>query len=336
MALNDLSSIFCSDNNRPISPDKHFETRLISLRNEVLLISLQDQEYMSKKYLGILSQKESEMVSLPFLLSENAKIFNNRNDILQLNYDLTGIGNINDIQCWAVRTLLNDPSLEKSIMTSFDRYDIMLEQDTETISVRHLIALLMAMAEVYLPRMGVTKDMLMPVLQGYYKYLTESVGSSSVAKERLKEFLFSLRDIPIRPHSTDELPINNIIYAKDDKLLCLRSTFDQVAKKCGTTRTALADILAKEDILQRGTDGYMHNIRFGSDTQRMYAIKASSLFAPGKLRPMCVNAKNPQPLYKLPIGNADNYTIYFDIYPLDSKDSNSFALVTGIAGSGKL
>ncbi len=32
---------------------------------------------------------------------------------------------------------------------------------------------------------------------------------------------------------------------------------------------------------------------------------------------------------------ADNYNIFFDIYPLDSKLSNSFALITGATGVGK-
>lgn len=334
-ALEDLGSMFCSDNNPHLFPGKLFEKQIIPIRNEVILIPLLDEEYMNKKCLGILSQKEPEMVSLPLLFSDITKYFDTRNDVLQLNYDLTGMGNINDIYCWAIRALLNDPSLEERIVESFTRYDIMLEQDTESISVRHLIALFMAMAEVYLPRLGVTKDMLMPVLQGYFKYLTESAGTSSVVIERLKEFLLSLRDIPIRQHNADELPINNIIYAKDDKLLFMSSTFEHTAKKCGTTTASLSDILAKEDILQREKSGYKYNISFGKDKQRMYAIKASSLFAPGELRPMCVNEKDLKPLYKLPIGNADDHTIYYDIFPLDSKDSNSFALVTGIAGSGK-
>lgn len=191
--------------------------------------------------------------------------------------------------------------LEKSIKKSFDRYKIMLEQDTETISVRHLIALMMAMVEVYLPRLGVPGEKRITVLQGYCKYLTGGAGSASVVTERFKMFLLSLRDIPIKPHSSDHLPKDNVIYAKDDKLLFLRSTFDHTAKKCGTTRTALVDILAGNDILQGGLGGYMHNIRFGSETQRMYAVKASSLFAPGELRPMYVNESEPKPLYKLPL-----------------------------------
>lgn len=80
----------------------------------------------------------------------------------------------------------------------------------------------------------------------------------------------------------------------------------------------------------------MRNIRFGDSTERMYALDCSVLFDVGELRPMCINSKAPTPLYKIPIGAADNYDIYYDIYPSDGKKGNNpFALITGATGTGK-
>ncbi|MCH5195625.1 MAG: hypothetical protein J1F28_02855 [Oscillospiraceae bacterium] len=335
VALNDLKALYCSDSNYPLIPDKSFEIKILTLRNEVVLVQLSNSEYMSNKCLEALSNHDLDLTALPILLSENEKYFSGRNDILLLNYDITAMGCISDIQCWAVRALLNDSSLDKRIKNSFDRYFIMLEQDTETVSVRNLVALLMAMAEVYLPRMGVIEEKLVSVMQKYYRYLTESVGSSSVIKERLKEFLLSRRDIPIKPYRSDSAPRENVIYSKDDMLLFPRSAFIHTAKRCGTNGTSLAELLSNNDILMRNTGGNTLNMRHGGNTYRMYAVKCSELFDIGELRPMCVNEFEPKPLYKLPIGEVNGYEIFFDIYSCNSKNNNSFALITGVTGSGK-
>ncbi len=335
-ALEDLKALYCSGDNPPFYPGKLFEKQIFSQRNEVVLISMSNSDYMNKKCLEALSQHESEITALPLLLSENEGDFSCRNDVLQLNYDITGIGSIHDVLCWAVRTLLNDPSLSNCLKDKFDRYRIMFEEDTETVAAKNLIAVLMALSEVYLPRLGVTGENLIPVLQGYRDYLIGSTGSSSsIVMEHLKFFLISYRDIPLMAYNSSSSYDKNAILVKDDMLLFSRSAFEHIAEKCGTTRISMLNILAQGGVLKSNNGSHMLNIRFDRSTERMYAIECSSLFTIGELRPMCANVHDIEPEFKIPIGMADNYEIFFDIYPLDSKQSNSFALITGVSGAGK-
>jgi len=97
----------------------------------------------------------------------------------------------------------------------------------------------------------------------------------------------------------------------------------------------MVGMLTENGVLKSNNGSHMLNIRFDSSTERMYAIECSSLFSIGELRPMCADEHEIKPLYKIPIGMADSYEIFFDIYPLDSKRSNSFALITGATGAGK-
>ncbi len=97
----------------------------------------------------------------------------------------------------------------------------------------------------------------------------------------------------------------------------------------------MADMLSENGVLKSNKGSDMLNIRFDSGTERMYAIDCSSLFSIGELRLMPDDEDELKPLYKIPIGEADNYNIFFDIYLLDSKLSNSFALITGATGVGK-
>lgn len=336
-ALEDLRVLYCTDDNPPLYPGKLFENQILALRDDVVLISLSDSAYMNRKCLETLSQNGSELTAVPFLLSENEEEFSKRNDILQLNYDLTGIGNINGELCWAVKTLLNEPRLSMVLPKKFEWWCTLLEDDTETVGMRNLIALLLSLAQLYLPRLGVTVE-LNSVLKKYHKYLIDSAYSSShMVIERLKMRLTSLRISPLIRYNSNMKPVDNAILFKDNKEILFPSAiFRDTAKNCGTTRTRLADILREHGILQSNSGNNMRNIRFGDSTERMYALDCSVLFDVGKLRPMCINSKAPTPLYKIPIGAADNYDIYYDIYPSDGKKGNNpFALITGATGTGK-
>lgn len=336
-ALEDLKALYCSGDNPPLYPGKLFEKQIFAQRNEVVLISFSTSGYMNEKCLETLSQHESEMTALPLLLAKNEGDLSCRNDVIRINYSITDMGGINDVLCWAVRTLLNDTLISNRLEENFDRYRIMVKDDTETVAAQNLLAMLMALAEVYLPLLGVSKEQLIPVLQGYSEYLISMTGSSSqIVIDQLKKFLTSYRDIPLRCYCNRESPDKNSILLKDSNMLLLsKPLFEHIAEKCGTTRISMAGMLTENHVLKSNNGSHMLNIRFDGCTERMYAIECLSLFTIGELRPMCDDEDELKPLYKIPIGMADNYNIFFDIYPLDSKLSNSFALITGATGVGK-
>lgn len=335
-ALEDLKALYCTDDNPLRSPGKSFEKQIFAFRDEVVLVSLSGSDYMKKICLETLSQHESELTAIPLLISENCEVFSKRNDVLLLNYDLTGIGDINGELCWAVKTLLNEPSLSRVLPDKFDWWCTLLENDTETVGMRKLIALLLSLAQLYLPRLGVNSE-LIAVLQKYKNYLVNSAYSSSqTVVDRLKKFLTSRRDIPLIRIENGVNPNDKAIYLKGNMVLLSRLVFDYIAKKCGATRMSLTSILNSNGALRGNIGSNMRNIRFGDNTERMYSIDCSTLFDVGELRPMCGNNKASVPLYKIPIGTADNYDIYYDIYPSDGKKGNNpFALITGATGTGK-
>lgn len=201
-ALEDLKALYCTDDNPPLYPGKLFEKAVLSLRDKVALISLTESDYMNRKCLETLSQRGTELTAVPLLLSEKDSDFNGRNDVLRLNYDLTGIGNINGELCWAVKTLLNSSELTSDLPKKFDWWCALLEDDTETVGMRNLIALLLSLAQLYLPRLGVKGKELIAVLQQYRAYLLNSAYSplQSVI-ERLKMRLTSLKNKACR-HTT--------------------------------------------------------------------------------------------------------------------------------------
>lgn len=335
-ALGDLKALYCVDGNPPLYPGKLFENQILSRRDEVVLISLSSSPYMNNKSLEILSQHGSELTAVPLLLSENEGDFSGRNDVLRLNYDLTGIGAIEGELCWTVKTLLNSTELAKALPKRFDYYCTLVKEDTETVSVKNIIALLLSLAELYLPHLGVTGK-LNSVLKRYHKYLIDSAYSSSqMVIEQLKRFMVSRRDIPLIRFDSNVNPNDKAVFLKGNMVLFSRKVFDYTARKCGTTRTSLVSVLNNNGVLQGNIGNNMRNIRFGDRTEHMYALDYSVLFDVGELRPMCADNKAPAPLYKIPIGTADNYDIYYDIYPGDGKKGNNpFALITGATGTGK-
>lgn len=335
-ALEDLKALYCVNGNLLLFPGKLFEKQISAIRDEVALISLSESDYMNGKCLETLSQRGSELTALPLLLSENDSGFSKRNDVLQLNYDITGIGDINGELCWAIKVLLNEPRLSKVLPEKFDYYCTLVEEDTETASVQHLIALLLSLASSYLPRLGVNGDELLAILQQYRDYIINSAYSSSqVVIDRLKIFLTSRRDIPLIRCGSGVKPNDKAIFLKGNMALLSRPVFDHTAKKCGTTRAALANTLNEIGVLQGNSGQKMRNFRFGETTEWMYALDCSALFEIGELRPMCANNHALKPIYQIPIGTADNYDIYYDIYPFDGVRNNPFALITGTTGTGK-
>lgn len=130
-------------------------------------------------------------------------------------------------------------------------------------------------------------------------------------------------------------PNDKAIFLKGNMVLFSRKMFEYTAKKCGTTRMPLTSTLNENGVLQGNIGNNMRNFRFGEITERMYALDCSVLFGVGELRPICADERAPTPLYKIPIGTADNYDIYFDIYPSNIKKNNPFALITGTTGMGK-
>lgn len=336
-ALEDLRVLYCTDDNPPLYPGKIFEKAVLNLRDEVALISLTESDHMNRKCLETLSQHGSELTAVPMLLSENEGDFSGRNDVLRLNYNLTGIGNINGELCWAVKSLLNSSELTNDLPKKFDYFCTLVKDDTDTVGVRNLIALLLSLAESYLPRLGVKGGELLATLQRYHKYLIDSAYSSSqMVMERLKMFLVSRRDIPLIRFDSNADPKDITVFLKENMVLFSRLVFEYTAKKCGTTRTSLVSLLNDNGALRGNTDSNMRNIRFGDTTERMYALDCSVLFDVGELRPMYPDRQATVPLYKIPIGKADDYDIYFDIYPSDGKKGNNpFALITGATGTGK-
>lgn len=334
--LEDLKALYCTNGNPPLHPGRLFENQILALRDEVVLISLSGSTYMNNKSLEVLSQRGSELTALPLLLSENDSGFNKRNDVLRLNYDLKRIGDINGELCWAVKTLLSEPRLSRVLLDRFKWWCTFLENDTETVGMKNLIALLLSLAQLYLPRLGVNSEKLIAVLQKYKDYLLNNAYSSSqTVVDRLKIFLTSRRDIPLIRIGNGVNPNDKAIYLKGNMVLFSRSVFDYTAKKCGATRMSLTSILNSNGALQGNIGNNMRNIRFGDNTKRMYSIDCSTLFDVGELHPMCADKQAPVPLYKIPIGTADNYDIYYDIYPFDGMRNNPFALITGATGTGK-
>ncbi|MDE7360749.1 MAG: ATP-binding protein [Oscillospiraceae bacterium] len=334
-ALEDLKLLYYDNDNPPLYPGKLFENQISALRDEVSLISLSKSDYMNRMCLETLEQCGSRLNALPLLISGSEGTFNNRNDVLRLNYDLTGIGSIDGELCWAVKVLLNEPRLSKVLSQKFDYFCSLVKEDTETVSVQHLIALLLSLASSYLPRLGVKGDALLVVLQQYKDYLVNSAYSSHGVIERLKTFLTSFRDIPLIRCDNGMKPDSNAIILKDNMVLFSRSVFDYTAEKCGTTRMALANTLDEIGVLQGNSGQKMRNIRFGDTTERMYVLDCLVLFDVGELRPMCADNHAPKPLYQIPIGTAGNYDIYYDIYPFNGVKNNPFALITGATGTGK-
>lgn len=333
VAMEDLKQLYCSNDNPPVFTEKSFEEHISSHRDEVALVSLSSTGYMKSKCLETLIRLESELTTVPLLLSDNDKDFCNRNDIVLLNYSVMGIGGIDGELCWAVRTLLNVPMLSIDLEKAFERYDGMLECETESVAICNLIAVLMSLAEVYLPRLGVMPEKLVAVLQRYKDYLLDRAYSSSQdVIERLKTFLTSYRDVPLK--CFDGTKPNNEIILKNDMILLTCSMIEHVAEKCGTSRMPLINFLSENGALWGNESRHMRNVRFGSVTERMYAINSSVLFDVGELRPMCVNEMSPKPLYKIPIGTADEYEICYDVYSFDS-GNNPFVLITGATGTGK-
>ncbi len=309
-ALEDLKALYCTDNNPPIYPDKRFENEIFSRRDEVTVISLSASEYMNRKCLETLSQRGSELTALPLMLSEKEESFIERNDVLRLRYDLTGMGDISGELCWAVRVLLTEPRLTEVLPKKFDRYCKLINDDTETVSIWHLIALLLSLASAYLPRLGI-KENLLNILEAYRDYLIDSAYSPSDGViDRLKIFLVSRRDVPLERYNKEVVPNGTVIISKGDSLLLSSRMFGHIAEKCGTTKATLANILKEEGILQTNSGGNMKNIRFSAAYKRMYALDCAELFDIGELRPMCPDDNAPEPCCHIPIGVSDEYDIY--------------------------
>lgn len=249
-ALEDLRALYCANDNPPLYPGKFFEKAVLNLRDEVALISLSESDYMNKKCLEMLSQHGSELTAVPLLLSESEKVFSKRNDILELNYDLTGIGDINGELCWAVKTVLNEPRLSRVLPDKFKWWCTLLENDTETVGMRNLIALLLSLVQLYLPRLGENGEELNAVLQQYKDYLVSSAYSSSqTVIDRLKMFLTSRRDIPLIRNNSKANQSNHAIILKENMVLFSHAVLDYTAKKCGTTSMALKSILINNGVL---------------------------------------------------------------------------------------
>lgn len=210
-----------------------------------------------------------------------------------------------------------------------------MKEDVETVGIRNHIALLLSLAQLYLPHLEVKDKELFAVLQQYKTFLVNGAYSSHGVIERLKTFLTSRRDIPLLRYSNGMEPDNKAIILKDNMVLFSRPVFDHTAKKCGTTRAVPTNALNEIGVLQGNAGQKMRNFRFGETTERMYALDCSVLLEIGELRPICTDNQVPVPRYKIPIGTANGYDIYFDIYPVDGIKNNPFALITGATGTGK-
>lgn len=332
-AFEDIKRIFCDENNPPVSSMEF--TSGINQRNTVILISVTGTEHMNRKCFKTLEQTGASLASLPIFLAESDDVFGDKNDIMCLNYDITGMGSIKDMLFWAVRQLLTERELALMIEKIFVKYSDKLGSYTETNSMRNLVSLLMALAQVYLPRLG-AGDRLVSVLERYYIFLIDSAYSSSqVTIDRFKLFLISRRDIPVRKMPGSSAIEDNVIYIKDNIAAFRRSTFDYTALKCGANHTTLVECLRQSNVLVANKRTNMLNIRINDRTERFYAIDCEKLFEPGELRPMCDDDKGLEPLYRLRIGTAGSFDIFFDIYSTNSQQSNSFAFITGTTGTGK-
>ncbi len=330
-ASEELQRLFCT-REQPILPLKRgYEAKLPCYYNTVCLMGTVDSEsaYMLNKHIRSVGEMTG-FASLPVIVAKDFDIFKEKNNFLCLNYEVTGIGNIEDILCWGQTQFLKEKGLDEKFKQILLRYEASLDE-VETTALRRLTAMLLAMAEILLPKLGIAT-----VIDEYRSYLIYSMYSSAdIVIERVKQYLCSELDIPLyrieKYHFMEELAL----YLGNNTILFSREVMLQIADYSGMSGSAFIKTLYDADMLicDKGNT-YMRNTCIPDNMRkRMYSLDLDKLFGYGELRPGCADANQPD--IKIPIGVGNDGTeLYFTIGKDDGKD-NSFAYICGKSGCGK-
>lgn len=335
-ASEELQRLFCT-REQPIVPlKKGYEAKLPRYYNMVCLMGTVDSEssYMIDKHIRSVGEMTG-YASLPVLVAKDPDLFKGNDDFLCLNYEVTGIGNIENIMCWGQSQFFKEKGLDEKFKQTFLRYEGSLDE-VETTALRRLTAMLLAMAETLLPKLGITNDRICTVVDEYRSYLINSMYSyADIVIERVKQYLCSERDIPL--YRREEYPYMEelALYLYNNMILFSRDVMLRIADHSCMSGSAFVNTLYGAGMLihDKGNK-YLCNIHMpGKTSKRMYSLNLDKLFGYGELRPGC--ADENQPDIKIPIGVGDNDTeLYFTIGKGGSKD-NSFAYICGKSGCGK-
>lgn len=333
-ASEELQRLFCS-REQPILPlKKGYEAKLPRYYNTVCLMGTVDSEsaYMLDKHIRSVGEM-TEFASLPVLITKSLDSFKENNDFLCLNYEVTGIGNIEDILCWGQSQFLKEKGLDEKFKQIMSQYETSLDE-VETTALRRLTAMLLAMAEILLPKLGAAGNRLYDAIGEYREYLINSMYYSvDIAIERVKRYLCSERDIPL--YRKEEYPYMEepAMYLCNNTILFSKEVMLRIADHSGMSGSAFAKTLYDADVLicDKG-NRYLRNIHMpDGKSKRMYSLNPDKLFGYGELRPGCVCTEQSD--IKIPIGVGDNeIELYFTIGK-DGSKNNSFAYICGKSGS---
>lgn len=195
-SISEFQKMFKPDHGQIIFLSKGLEAKLSSVIDLPTALFLSDcSKYMKERILSRVAYYGEEgrdgevMLTLPLLICD----INDRpdeKDFLVLPYDPVDIGCITDILMWAQVQFLKDTNMATQLGKIVKQYEASLDDEVDTKGMKQLVSVLLALADLYLPKMGVSSHNLGAILTEYRNYLLNSSGySGELVIERIKTYL---------------------------------------------------------------------------------------------------------------------------------------------------